>query len=109
MSEEPLQIGRKYALKHTTRSARCLVKEIVNRLDVNTLGTSLTETLELNDIGRISLRSTVPLCFDAYRRNRYTGGFILIDEATNATVAAGMICEPPKKLPAPAIEAEYVI
>jgi sulfate adenylyltransferase large subunit len=109
MSEEPLQVGRKYSIKHTTRSARCLIKEIVHKLDVDSLQTSLADTLELNDIGRISIRATVPLCFDAYRRNRYTGGFILIDEATNATVAAGMICEPPRRLPAADTDAEYVI
>ena len=110
MSEEPLQAGRMYAIKHTTRNARCVVKRIVNRLEVDTLASQqLAESLALNDIGRIALKTTVPLCFDAYRRNRYTGSFIMVDESTNATVAAGMICEPPKKVPQPEIEAEYLI
>jgi bifunctional enzyme CysN/CysC len=66
------------------------------------------KTLGLNDLGRIKLKTTVPLAFDAYRRNRLTGSFILVDEATNATVAAGMICEPPKNIPG-GEEAEYTI
>jgi bifunctional enzyme CysN/CysC len=90
-----LRAGDKLALKHTTRQARALVKSLHYRLDVNTLHRDQgTEALDLNDIGRVSLRTTVPLLFDEYRRNRTTGSFILIDEATNATVAAGMILGP---------------
>jgi bifunctional enzyme CysN/CysC len=81
-----------WAIKHTTRSARVQVRDLRYRLDVNTLHRDDSVTsLGLNDIGRVSLRSTVPLMFDEYRRNRSTGSFILIDEHTNATVAAGMI------------------
>jgi bifunctional enzyme CysN/CysC len=87
--------GAKYAIKHTTRSARAMVKELHYRLDVNTLHRVDDATsLALNEIGRVSLRTTVPLFFDEYARNRDTGSFILIDEATNATVAAGMILGP---------------
>ncbi|MEQ4301061.1 GTP-binding protein [Plantactinospora sp. B6F1] len=90
----PLRVGGKYAVKHTTRSARAVVRNLHYRLDVNSLhrDESVTE-LRLNEIGRVRLRTTVPLLADEYRRNRTTGGFIVIDEATNRTVAAGMIVE----------------
>ncbi|HET6532816.1 MAG TPA: GTP-binding protein [Actinoplanes sp.] len=90
----PLRLGGKYSLKHTTRSARTVVRGLQYRLDVNTLhrDEDVTE-LKLNEIGRVRLRTTVPLLADEYRRNRTTGGFILIDEATNRTVGAGMIIE----------------
>jgi bifunctional enzyme CysN/CysC len=85
-------VGGKYAIKHTTREARALVQTLQYRLDVNTLHRDESATtLGLNDIGRISLRTTQPLFVDEYRRNRSTGSFILIDEATNATVGAGMM------------------
>jgi bifunctional enzyme CysN/CysC len=84
--------GTKLGIKHTTRTARALVKDLRYRLDVNTLHRDETVSqLGLNDVGRVTLRTTVPLMFDDYRRNRTTGSFILIDEATNATVGAGMI------------------
>jgi bifunctional enzyme CysN/CysC len=92
MSEAPLRVGQKLAIKHTTRSARALIKDLQYRLDVNTLHReSDAEALLLNDIGRVGLRTTLPLFCDAYRRNRTTGGFVLIDEATNRTVGAGMV------------------
>ncbi|WP_062440313.1 sulfate adenylyltransferase subunit CysN [Herbidospora daliensis] len=82
----------KLTIKHTTRTARALVKDLHYRLDVNTLHRDETATsLSLNEIGRVSLRITQPLFVDDYARNRQTGGFILIDEATNGTVGAGMI------------------
>ncbi len=88
----PLRPGRKYVLKHTTRSARTVVKELQYQLDVNTLHRlESAEQLSLNEIGRVRLRTTVPLLADEYRRNRTTGGFVLVDEATNRTVGAGMI------------------
>ncbi|HUI49689.1 MAG TPA: sulfate adenylyltransferase subunit CysN [Acidimicrobiia bacterium] len=87
-----LKPGSKYALKHTSKWARGLVKDLHYRLDVNTLHRDETATsLSLNEIGRVTLRTTAPLFFDDYRRNRATGSFILVDEATNDTVAAGMI------------------
>jgi bifunctional enzyme CysN/CysC len=95
MAETPLVPGQMLALKHTTRAARAMVKELQYRLDVNTLHRDEgAERLGLNDIGRVRLRTTTPLFLDAYRRNRATGGFILIDEATNRTVAAGMAISP---------------
>jgi bifunctional enzyme CysN/CysC len=92
MSERPLEPGGRYAIKHTTRSARATVRELRYRIDVNELHRDrAAERLELNEIGRVTLRTSTPLVFDAYRRNRSTGSFVLIDETTNDTVGAGMI------------------
>jgi bifunctional enzyme CysN/CysC len=94
MTDKPLRAGTKLAIKHTTRSARVVIRDLRYRLDVNTLHRDETVAeLTLNDIGRVRMRSTQPLFADEYRRNRTTGGFILIDEATNATAGAGMILE----------------
>ncbi|HTF12226.1 MAG TPA: sulfate adenylyltransferase subunit CysN [Asanoa sp.] len=91
---KPLRVGGKYALKHTTRSVRAVVRDLHYRLDVNSLHRDEEAAeLRLNEIGRLKLRTTAPLLADEYRRNRTTGGFILVDEATNRTVAAGMIVE----------------
>ncbi|WP_434743872.1 sulfate adenylyltransferase subunit 1 [Micromonospora sp. SH-82] len=89
---QPLRVGGKYTIKHTTRTARTIIRALNYRLDINTLHRDDTATdLTLNDIGRVRLRTTIPLLADEYRRNRTTGGFIIIDETTNRTVAAGMI------------------
>jgi bifunctional enzyme CysN/CysC len=94
MTEKPLLPRAKLRLKHTTRSVRTLVKELQYRLDVNTLHRDeAASELGLNEIGRVRLRTTAPVLADEYRRNRMTGGFILIDESTNRTVGAGMITE----------------
>jgi sulfate adenylyltransferase subunit 1 len=92
MTNAPLRPRQKLAIKHTTRNGRALVKDLQYRLDVNTLHRD-TETgeLGLNEIGRVHLRTTVPLLCDPYSKNRTTGSFILIDEATGVTVGAGMI------------------
>jgi bifunctional enzyme CysN/CysC len=88
----PLTPGTKLGIKHTTRSARALVQGLQYRLDVNTLHRDeAAEQLVLNEIGRVTLRVTQPLFVDEYRRNRETGAFILIDEATHTTVGAGMV------------------
>ncbi|MET9298318.1 MULTISPECIES: sulfate adenylyltransferase subunit 1 [Micromonospora] len=90
----PLQVGGKYAIKHTTRSARAIVRGLHYRLDINSLHRDESAgELKLNEIGRVRLRTTVPLLADEYRRNRTTGGFVIIDESTNRTVGAGMIVE----------------
>jgi len=87
-----LRPGGKYALKHTSKWVRALVTDLQYRLDVNTLHRDEHATaLELNEIGRVALRTTQPLFYDDYRRNRATGAFILVDEATNDTLAGGMI------------------
>lgn len=92
MSEKPLTPGTKYYLKHTTSEVRCLVKEIIYKVDVNTLERVPDgQMLKMNEIARVSLRTTRPLFYDPYRRNRHTGSLILIDEGTNSTVGAGMI------------------
>jgi len=92
MDANPMRLGGKYAIKHTTRMARALVKEIQYELDINTLHRCQSPAeLPLNGIGRVRLRTTLPLMADPYRRNRHTGSFILIDEATNRTVGAGFI------------------
>ncbi|HET7356096.1 MAG TPA: GTP-binding protein [Nocardioidaceae bacterium] len=92
MTNQPLQPRQKLAIKHTTRMGRALVKDIQYRLDVNTLHRDQdTKELGLNEIGRVHLRTTVPLLCDPYSKNRATGSFILIDEATGVTVGAGMI------------------
>jgi len=94
MTDDPIVAGGVYAIKHTTRTARAVVEEVRYRIDVNTLHRDAAASqLGLNDIGRIRLQTTVPMIFDEYRRNRTTGSFILIDEATNATAGAGMIIE----------------
>jgi bifunctional enzyme CysN/CysC len=91
-----LRAGAKLTIKHTTRSARALVRELLYRLDVNQLHRDEdAASLRLNEIGRVTLRTTAPLFFDEYRRNRTTGSFILIDETTNNTVGAGMILGEP--------------
>ncbi|BEP12743.1 hypothetical protein acdb102_10540 [Acidothermaceae bacterium B102] len=92
MSEGELRQGQKLAIKHTSRWARALVKDLQYRVDVNSLHRDdKPGSLTLNEIGRVTLRTTQPLLVDEYRRNRTTGSFILVDEATNGTVAAGMI------------------
>ena len=89
-----LEPGRRLGIKHTTRTARAVVDAVVHRLDVNSLQPEPgVEALALNDIGRVRLRCTTPLFPDPYARNRVTGSFILIDEATSNTVAAGMVLE----------------
>jgi sulfate adenylyltransferase subunit 1 len=94
-ADSELRAGVKLALKHTTRWGRALVKDLQYRLDVNTLHRDeASPALTLNEIGRVRLRTTVPLFFDEYRRNRATGSFVLVDEATNNTVGAGIIIGP---------------
>ncbi|MDA0751556.1 MAG: sulfate adenylyltransferase subunit CysN [Verrucomicrobia bacterium] len=87
-----LQLGKKYSIRHTTRDAKCILKEVKYKVNVNTLH-KVEDDLEvgLNDIARISMRTSTPLLHDPYKRNRQTGSFVLIDDSTNATVAAGMI------------------
>ena len=91
-SEANLEERGRYTLRHTTNDVKCLVKELKYKMDINTLH-KLKEDREvrLNDIARVSLQTSAPLHFDRYRRNRATGSFILNDEQTNSTVAAGMI------------------
>jgi sulfate adenylyltransferase subunit 1 (EFTu-like GTPase family) len=92
MAEEPLKERGRYTIKHTTRTARAVVDSVENRIDVHTLQPDCTGCdLGLNDIGRVRFRLSAPLSADPYATNRTTGSFILIDEATNDTVGAGMV------------------
>lgn len=92
LGEKSLMLGGKYTLKHTTREVRAIVKNVQYKLDISTLDRNTQDkTVSLNEIARLTLRTTQPLFFDSYRRNRATGSVILIDEATNETVGAGMI------------------
>ena len=91
-NEKPLQERGKYILRHTTKEARCIIREVRYRMDVNTLHRDMnSKQISMNDIARISIRSTLPLFVDPYNKNRITGSVILIDEGTNETVAAGMV------------------
>jgi sulfate adenylyltransferase large subunit len=95
MADAPLKAGARYAIKHTTRAVRGVVEAVDWHLDVETLERVDNEDgLALNEIGHVRLRLSGPLAFDPYERNRDTGSFILIDEATNDTVGAGLIVAP---------------
>jgi sulfate adenylyltransferase large subunit len=109
MNQAPLQLGRKYVLKHTANTTKAIVKELEYRVNIETLEQEPgLDKLRLNEIGRVTLKTLKPLLYDDYRRNRATGAFILVDELTNATVAAGMIREP--RVPPPMPEfTDYVI
>jgi sulfate adenylyltransferase subunit 1 len=91
-NEKPLLQKGRYALKHTTKDVKCIVQNIEYKVNVNNLSRDYDDkTVKMNDIARISIKTTSPLFFDSYRNNRNTGSIILIDEGTNETVAAGMI------------------
>jgi bifunctional enzyme CysN/CysC len=91
MHTDPLVVGRPYVLLHTTRQAQALVSRIDYRVDIDTLHRQAAPSLGLNDIGRVEIETGQPMCFDSYRVNVATGGFVLVDPDTNATVAAGMM------------------
>ena len=92
MGNQPMLPNGKYALKHTSKDARCLIKEINYKVDINTLHRNESDKLiGMNDIARIKIRTTSPLFIDRYNRNRRTGSLILIDESTNNTVGAGIV------------------
>jgi sulfate adenylyltransferase subunit 1 len=94
MGEKPLSVQNKYIIKHTTKEAKAMVKSIKYKMDINTLSRIPDEaSLLMNDIGKVVLRTTSELMYDTYQKNRNTGSFILIDEATNVTVGAGMIID----------------
>ena len=93
LQEKPLDRARSYFLKHTTRTVRAEVEAVAYKVDLDSLENVPAEGLGLNDIARVTVRTQRPLFVDAYRANRTTGAFILIDSLTNDTVAAGMILE----------------
>lgn len=93
-SDAPLRSGSTYAIKHTTRWTKARVGTIHYKLDVNSLHRENDQqNLAMNDLGRVTLRTALPLFFDEYRRNRITGSFILVDESTFSTVGAGMVIQ----------------
>ena len=101
MHQRPLQRDRKYFLKHTTQTVQAIVTDIENRINIATFEPEPEpDELAVNDIGEIRLRSSRPLIFDGYAANRLTGSFILIEQGTNFTVAAGML-NPPTELVKP--------
>jgi bifunctional enzyme CysN/CysC len=95
MAEQPMVVGKKYQIRHTSNDARCIIKTLHYRMDIQTLHRDdAADGLKLNEIGRISIRTTKPLFYDPYRQCRATGAFIIVDEATNNTVGAAMIIGP---------------
>jgi sulfate adenylyltransferase subunit 1 len=93
LSDRPLRPGDRFALKHTTREVRAVVDDVCSRLDVATVKSAKAGELELNDIGTVYLRTSDPVIVDPYAMNRSTGSFLLVDEASGATMAAGMVSE----------------
>ncbi len=92
LCERALIPNGKYAIRHTTKEVRCIIKEVMYKVDINNLHrVEDDKEIKLNDIARITVRTTAPLFYDSYRRNRITGSVILIDEGTNETVGAGLI------------------
>jgi len=88
----PLIHGGKYLLKHNTNEVKCVVKEVSYKMDINSLDENREDkNVKMNDIAKIMVRTSQPLFFDSYERNRRTGSFILVDEVTNETMGAGMI------------------
>lgn len=91
MVDEPLQIGKHYILRHSTREVRAFVEEIPYKIDMQTLHRQDADEFKLNDIGRVQIRTAAPIFFDPYKKNRKNGNFILIDADTKVTVAAGIV------------------
>jgi sulfate adenylyltransferase subunit 1 len=103
MNIRPLSVNKKYFLKHGTQTVQAVVTQIESRINFNTLEPEpAPATLIVNDIGVIRLKTAKPLVFDGYTTNRLTGSFILIEQGTNATVAAGMLFPPTE-----AVKPEY--
>ena len=91
-NEKPLQLRGKYTLMHTSNEVRCVIKDVRYKMNINTLSRDMEfDSISMNDIARIQIRTTKPLFFDSYNRNRITGSVILVDEGSHETVAAGMI------------------
>jgi sulfate adenylyltransferase subunit 1 len=91
-NERPLQVRGKYVVRHTTAETRCIIKSVDYKLDINRMEEDYEDKdVRMNDVARISVRTTSPLFFDSYMTNNTTGSLVLIEEGTNETVAAGMI------------------
>ena len=92
LGEKPMVLNGKYTVRHTSNDVRCIIKEVTYKMNINNMEKNFEDkNIALNEIARIKIRTTQPLFFDSYRINRQTGSLILVDEATNNTVGAGMI------------------
>lgn len=91
MSDKPAEVGKSYIIKHTTNSTRCFIEQIRYSINIDDLHRQDASSLKLNDVGRVSVKTIKPIIFDSFSRNKNTGSFIIIDEDTNNTVAAGII------------------
>jgi sulfate adenylyltransferase subunit 1 len=92
LNNSPAKPRAKYTIKHTTNDQKAMIKEVVYKIDVNSLGRKEDDKeLRMNDISKVKIRTTKPIMVDSYRENRTTGSIILVDDSTNETVAAGMI------------------
>jgi sulfate adenylyltransferase subunit 1 len=91
LGEKPLQPGGKYLLRHGTKEIRCVIREVLQKVNISTMEDADDKNIGLNDIGRLSIKTTAPLAFDSYSLNRNTGSLIIIDEGSFVTVGAGMI------------------
>jgi bifunctional enzyme CysN/CysC/sulfate adenylyltransferase subunit 1 len=94
MNPRPLQVGKRYFLKHTTQTVQAIVMSLESCINIQTFEPEPATELAMNDIGEIRLRAAKPLVFDGYSTNRLTGSFVLIEQGTNHTVAAGMLQAP---------------
>ena len=108
MNEIPLKIGRKYILKQTSRTTKIVIQDIQYRINIDSLEEDPTQTLRLNEIGKVLLRTANPLIYDCYQHNRSLGSFIIIDEVTHETVGAGMLIDP-NNSPLPPKTSDYSI
>lgn len=101
LSDEPLALERSYLIKHTTKITKAQISELRFAIDIDTLHREQKNSLELNDIGRVAVTTHEKIFFDSYEKNRYTGSFILIDDITKQTAAAGMIVHTGESLELP--------
>ncbi|MFO7447234.1 MAG: hypothetical protein R6W90_12770, partial [Ignavibacteriaceae bacterium] len=93
MDSKPMSAGHKYLLQHNGKTVKCAVREVIYEIDINTFDEiPNTEAITLNDICKVKIKTASPLSFDPYKKNKANGSFILIDENTNITAGAGMIC-----------------
>lgn len=93
MAEEPLELKKKYLIKHTSNKVRAMITDIEHKIDINTLEKLKVDKLQLNEMAKIKLKTMKPVAADKYQKNRFTGSFIIIDELTNNTVGAAMLTE----------------
>jgi sulfate adenylyltransferase subunit 1 len=92
LGEQPMVMGGKYTIRHTTAELRCVIRDVKYKVNINTLEElDGDKSVVLNEIARISIKTTKPIYYDSYKANRITGSISIIDEATNNTVGAGMI------------------